>query len=81
MTRSKNSVLFILDPDVRSAVASRVTDFMGKRWSLRLCPKVHIEILVEGETSINRVHIKHDEEGSTSKDHTHMNGYECFLHN
>lgn len=45
------------DPDVRGAVSPRVPQLVGQSWAARLLSKVDQEVLVEGQTPTDGVHV------------------------
>ena len=47
----------VLNPDVRGAVPTRVADLMSKHRAIGLVTKVGEKVLVEGQASIDCVHI------------------------
>ena len=59
--RKKRAVTRPSEPDVRRAVSARVPDLVAQNWTVGLLTKVHQEILVEGESTFDRVHfyLKH----------------------
>lgn len=54
---SKSSRSRRLQPDVRRAVSSRISDLMGQNWTIRFFTEIHQKLLVHGETAINGVHV------------------------
>lgn len=46
-----------LQPNVRCAVATRVSDLVGQNWTARFFTKVHQEVLIDREATVNCVHI------------------------
>lgn len=54
---SKSSRSGRLQPDVRRAVSSRISDLVGQNWTIRFFTEIHQKLLVHGETAVNGVHI------------------------
>lgn len=55
--RHESSQSVVLQPDIRRAVSSRVSQLVGERRTVWLFTKIHQEVFVHGETAVNRVHI------------------------
>ena len=55
-----------LQPDVGSAVAARVADFMSKGWTVGLVAKIDAEILIEFKTAVHIIDVNLEHHGTMS---------------